>query len=155
VDAAQIQQKIETEIYRGWEPLFKRIRLYPHAAKTLAALKESGFKLGLLSDFPPDRKLENLGIAGIWDAVLCSEKEQALKPDRLPFDKLAAALGLESGKILYVGNSLRYDVLGAKRAGMGAALVCSSLKALRRNRASQIEDFAFHDYRQLLKYVLS
>jgi FMN phosphatase YigB (HAD superfamily) len=52
-----------------------------------------------------------------------------------------------------VGNSVRYDIVGAKAAGMAAALVTSSIiKKLRRPGNA---DFVFSDYRQLSKYVLS
>jgi putative hydrolase of the HAD superfamily len=149
-DVAYIREKTEKDIYRGWEPLFKTIKAFPHVAETLTAIKGGGFRLGLLSDFPPDRKLAHMGLSGMWDAVCCSEKSGALKPAPLPFIDLARALSLPLERILYVGNSVRYDIIGAKAAGMKAALVCSPLKP---GRCSQA-DFVFHDYRQLQEYVL-
>ena len=112
-----------------------------------------------------------MGIAGFWDAALCSEEIGALKPDRRPFDRLAAALGCGPERILYVGNSRGYDVLGAKRAGMQAALV-TGFRAktggtagsgagtmnrgadVMRNTNDRVPDFSFHDYRQLCHFVL-
>jgi putative hydrolase of the HAD superfamily len=143
------QEKIERLIYRGWEHYFKEIKLFPRVAETLAALRQAGLKLGLLSDFPPETKLEYLGIAGFWDAVLCSERTGMLKPAARPFLDLAAALGLPPGQVLYVGNSRRCDIAGARRAGMRAALVTGRL-SLRRSAA----DYTFHDYRQLRGFVL-
>jgi len=81
-----IKQKIETLMYRGWEPLFSNIKLFPHVRELLAELRAAGLKLGLLSDFPPKAKLENLGLAGLWDTVLCSEEVGALKPSVHPFN---------------------------------------------------------------------
>ena len=146
-DAARIREKMETLVYRGWEPLFKKIRPFPHVEETLGALKEGGLPLALLSDFPPARKLENMGLGGFWDLVLCTEETGRLKPDPLPFELLAGELKIPAGRILYVGNSLAYDVRGAKRAGMRTALL--------RRRFSPEADFCFHDYRQLLKYVIN
>ncbi|MDR0601306.1 MAG: HAD family hydrolase, partial [Treponema sp.] len=37
-----IRERIETLIYRGWEPIFKRIRLFPHVRETIAALRQGG-----------------------------------------------------------------------------------------------------------------
>jgi putative hydrolase of the HAD superfamily len=149
-DPALIKEKIERCIYRGWEPLFKKIKLFPHVIQTLEALKNAGLKLGLLSDFPPELKLEHLGLGGFWDAVLCSEQIGALKPDPLSFQELARAMGLAPAEILYVGNSRVYDVEGAKRAGMKAALVTGFPKSPK----TQGPDFVFFDYRQLSEYML-
>ncbi|MDR1575605.1 MAG: HAD family hydrolase [Treponema sp.] len=153
---ALVKEKTERLIYRGWEPHFKKIRLFPYVKETLAALRQAGFRLGMLSDFPPETKLAYLGIGDCWDAALCSERLGALKPDRRPFDELAAALGLPPERILYVGNSSRYDVEGAARAGMKTALLTGLLSetgAESRGRTVS-PDFIFHDYRQLQDYML-
>jgi putative hydrolase of the HAD superfamily len=146
-DVPRIREKMETLVYRGWEPFFKKIRPFPHVKETLGALKKAGLPLALLSDFPPERKLENMGLGGFWDLVLCTEEMGRLKPDSLPFELLARELKIPAGRILYVGNSIAYDVRGAKRAGMRAALTS--------RRFSPEADFCFHDYRQLLKYVIN
>jgi putative hydrolase of the HAD superfamily len=151
----ELKEKVRRLIYRGWEPIFKKIKLYPHAAGALGDIKAGGVKLGLLSDFPPEEKLRNLGIPrGLWDAVLCSETIGALKPDPLPFGELARRLGLPPEKILYVGNSFSYDVAGAKRAGMGAAWMKFGKKNPSPEAGLPGADFVFSDYRQLRDYVL-
>jgi putative hydrolase of the HAD superfamily len=147
-DAAFIRERTERLIYRGWEPIFKKIRPFPYVGETLRAIRGRGFKLGLLSDFPPERKLEYLGLGGIWDAVCCSERVGRLKPAPEAFLELARVMGLEPERILYVGNSVSYDIRGAKKAGMRAALISFSLTGCKQ------ADFVFHDYRQLGKYVL-
>ncbi|MDR1100648.1 MAG: HAD family hydrolase [Treponema sp.] len=152
-EPARIQEKVETLIYRGWEPLFKKIKLFPGVKETLGAFRDAGLRQGLLSDFPPERKLEYLGLSAYWDAALCSERSGRLKPDPRPFWELAEALGVSPERLLYVGNSQRCDVAGAKRAGMKTALISFSPRFWGRNRGAA--DFIFHDYRQLLNYVLS
>jgi putative hydrolase of the HAD superfamily len=148
-----VQKKLEALIYRGWEPLFTRIAPFPWVRETLEALKKAGYTLGILSDFPPEAKLANMGLDGYWDAVLCSEATGRLKPHPLPFLELAGQMGMPPERILYVGNSVRYDIIGAKGAGMKAALVTRSIiKKLRRPGNA---DFIFSDYRQLSKYVIS
>jgi putative hydrolase of the HAD superfamily len=57
-DSGAIQERTERLIYRGWEPLFKRVKPYRYVKETLGALKAAGLRLGLLSDFPAERKLE-------------------------------------------------------------------------------------------------
>lgn len=152
IDKNTVKQLTEKLIYRGWEPLFKNIKLYPYVKETLATLKNNGVKLGLLSDFPPEAKIENLALGGYWEAILCSERSGALKPDLAPFNQLSAQLGIPPEKILYVGNSVGYDIAGAKKAGMKAALISSPLRKKRRNNGNA--DFIFSDYRKLRDYVL-
>ena len=146
-----IRERLERLIYRGFEPLFLKIKLFPHVCEILAEIRAAKLKLGLLSDFPPKTKLKNLGIADGWDAVLCSEDTGALKPAARPFTCLAEELGCPTGQILYVGNSYRYDVLGARRAGMKTALLT---KRSILNKAKIDADFVFHDYRKLCDFVL-
>jgi len=148
--AAELEEKTCRLIYRGWEPLFKKVKLFSHVIETLTALKANGVKLGLLSDFPPQAKLEHLGLSAFWDTVLCSEETGRLKPDPLPFRELAASMGFPPEEILYVGNSFAYDVVGASQTGMKTAWVTPA----RRGRKKDAADFVFHDYRQLRDYVL-
>jgi putative hydrolase of the HAD superfamily len=160
-DPGAVRVRHEALIYRGWEEVFKRIPLFPDLKETLREFRDSGIKLGVLSDLPPDRKLENLGLSGIWDVQLCSELSGGLKPNKTPFLTLAEKMGLPPERILYVGNSVSYDVLGSKNAGMKAALIVPSL--LRRRRSggrpggerAGYADFVFSSYRQLLLYVLN
>jgi putative hydrolase of the HAD superfamily len=156
-EAAFIQEKIEKLIYRGWEPFFKKVRLFPFVIETLAALKKHNFKVGLLSDFPAEQKLKNLSIndlpsGALWDTVLCSEEIGRLKPDPKSFFELAERLHTSIDRVLYVGNSVRYDVGGAKNAGMKTALKTSFLEFSL--KSSKSADFTFHDYRQLCSYVI-
>jgi putative hydrolase of the HAD superfamily len=152
-DAKAVSDRAEKLIYQGWEPLFKKVKLFPQVQEALSAFKAKGLKLGLLSDFPLDQKLKNLGLDGQWDAMLCSEKTGRLKPDPRSFLELAQKLGAKPDRILYVGNSVHYDVAGAKNVGMKAALV---VPFLLKNFIKPVDDttFVFSDYRQLTKYVL-
>jgi len=152
----RVRERTERLIYRGWEPHFKKIRLFPQVKETLDAFRKEGIRMGLLSDFPPETKLQNLKLAGYWDAVLCSEVTGRLKPDPASFLELAGSIGVSAEKILYVGNSVSYDVEGAHRAGMKAALIRSGWKKRPAfGGPSSLPDFVFSDYRQLRDYVLN
>ena len=165
--AEKAMEKAERLIYRGWEPLFKKINLFPYVRETLDSFRKAGITIGLLSDFPPEKKLENLKISAYFDAVLCSEDVGRLKPDSASFLELAGMMGTDPEGILYVGNSLPYDVVGASGVGMKTALVKPGWKKLpfigdagvsgRSKKAGHgpRPDFTFYDYRQLRDYVLS
>jgi FMN phosphatase YigB (HAD superfamily) len=151
--AELIKEKIDVCIYRGWEPLFKKVKLFKNVLETLTALRNAGYKLGLLSDFPPEKKIEYLGLSGFWDAVHCSEYSGALKPHPLSFVKIAEQMNLPPEKILYVGNSVSYDVAGAANAGMKTAWIRTFLRQIRRKNGPK-PDFSFSNYRQLSNYML-
>jgi putative hydrolase of the HAD superfamily len=160
-----LEEKTERLIYRGWEPYYKKVKLFPHVIETLTALKKSGVKLGLLSDFPPLAKLGYLGLSGFWDVVLCSEEIGRLKPDPLPFRELALKMGFPPEEILYVGNSFAYDVLGASQIGMKTAWITGALRSrkavkpvkpgMEQGQMGKEADFIFHDYRQLHDYMVT
>jgi putative hydrolase of the HAD superfamily len=154
VNAGALQEKIDRLIYKGWEPLFKTIKLYKNAVLTLNALKKAGYKLGILSDFPLENKLEYLGISGIWDAVVSSENCGVLKPHPLPFAELAKAMFLPPEEIIYVGNSYSYDVDGAHSAGMKTAWITSGFIAGNRYKNPE-PDFTFNNYRQFYSFMLN
>jgi len=58
-----------------------------------------------------------------FDAVVCSERVGAYKPHAAMFRHGLAALGLEAGDVLHVGDSLRADVAGANAAGIRSVWV--------------------------------
>ena len=149
----KVKDRIDRLMYRGWEPLFKNVKPFSHVPQTLSSLRAEGYKLGLLSDFPPETKLEYLGLSGYWDAVLCSESSGTIKPNPLSFLELSRSLGLPPEKIMYVGNSLDYDVAGASRAGMKTAWIKNPL--LPCSVKEYKPDFIFTSYRQLLDYMLN
>ncbi|MCL2765782.1 MAG: HAD family hydrolase [Treponema sp.] len=150
-----VREKIDRLIYKGWEPFFKDIKLYKMAVETLAGLQKAGYKMGLLSDFPPETKLDYLGLLDWgkgWDAVHCSERCGALKPHPLPFENLAAAMNLPCEKIIYVGNSHSYDVTGAQKAGMKTAWIKNPLVS---GNKKPKPDFFFSNYRQLFDFMIN
>jgi putative hydrolase of the HAD superfamily len=149
-----IRQKMDRLIYRYWEDQFSKIGLFPYVRETLGAFRQAGLKLGLLSDFPPVRKIALLGLEGSFDVLLSTEETGRLKPSVIPFAKLARAMALNPAEILYVGNSYRYDVAGAKAAGMRSALIKRGILSTGYCPGTEGADFVFRDYRQLREYVL-
>jgi putative hydrolase of the HAD superfamily len=152
-DPGAVKERTERLIYRGWEPLFRKVAPFKWVRQTLEELRARGYKLGLLSDFPPENKLAAMGLDGFWNAQICSEAVGCLKPAPAPFLALARGMSVSPERLLYVGNSVAYDVVGAKNAGMAAALIVSPFKKRRPSNGGA--DFVFSDYRQLSAYVLN
>ena len=140
-------------VYAGLSSYFTKIKPYKGAIELIRELKENGFKLALLSDFPPEQKGDVWGAKELCDVVLGTEDTGALKPSSIPFNVLAEKLELPPEQILYVGNSHKYDVVGAKNAGMKAAWLVQPEKGIL-GKKSKLADFTFWKYSQLRKLLL-
>ena len=97
---------------------------FPGMAQTLTALRESGLKLGIVSNGETSfqrRNIEALGLEPLVDAVLISEAEGLRKPDAAMFRRAAERLHVSPEQCLFVGDNPEADILGAHRAGMKTA----------------------------------
>ena len=98
--------------------------LPPEHRALLLALKHH-YPIGLFSNFDcaPElrRLLERQGIAEWFSPLLISEEIGWRKPGKIGFDKALAQVPAEREDILFVGDSLEDDVLGALEAGVDIA----------------------------------
>lgn len=144
---------LDERIYKGWIPVFESISLYPGVRETFAAFRAASLKIGILSDFLPSQKGELWGLPFFCDVVLGSEETGAVKPSIIPFRVLAERLGCEASRILYVGNSPRSDIDGARKAGMKSALITGPFGTFFLPKDLRA-DISFRSYRQLTANVL-
>jgi putative hydrolase of the HAD superfamily len=151
--AALALEKAEETVYGKLDGYFEGLSLFPGVRDCLARLSGAGVRLAALSDFPVKRKLALLGLDSAFEVARCSEEYGLLKPAPEPFLAMAAELGIEPSRIVYVGNSLRYDVAGAKAAGMTAALKVP--RGGLHHRGKAVPDIVFSDYRDLASSILS
>lgn len=140
-------KKLDKIVYVGLESKFKKIKPCKDVVNFIKKLKEHGYKIGILSDFPPEQKGEIWGIKNMCDVVLGAEEAGALKPSVIPFKVIAEKLELPCEQILYVGNSHKYDVMGSKKAGMKSAWI--QTPGLLKRRKSAFADISFFHYKQL------
>lgn len=149
VSVERAEAMIRDIVYRRWEATLRGVKPYRGARDLLLQLRERGVKIGAMSDFPVGRKLRTLGLDGLWDVAFSSEDTGYLKPNPEPFRRLAAELEQPPERILYVGNSARYDVLGAKGSGMRTAYITR-----RRFRRAAVADCVFSRYAELRTWLL-
>ncbi len=147
---------IERIIYDEWQKMFSIIRPFRGVKEVLGFLKDKGYTLAVLSDFPPEKKLDFLGVSRYFDVVLCSDDSGYLKPDPRAFSFLLERLGIRGEEVLFVGNNYFYDIVGAKEAKMVGALKVSPLKLYnffvkRRQDNWQLADLIFSSYRSFLE----
>lgn len=154
MDAQKAEELLDRVIYTGMESYFVNMKTCKDAIPLIKDLKAKGLKIGILSDFPPEQKRDIWGIKPICDAILGTEQAGALKPSSVPFTKMAEMLGVPAEEILYVGNSHRFDVIGAKNAGMKAAWLLYPVKGILGKKSKQA-DITFWHFNQLRKILIT
>lgn len=104
------------------------VRPVAGAPSLLSFLDRRGFALGLITNSasPYREPFERLGLAPCFDAVLFSCDAGRRKPDAGLYREVLAALGVEAGAALMVGDSAANDVRAPERAGMRGLLIGAS-----------------------------
>ncbi len=102
--------------------------LLPGAIDTLAALRDHGLRLALVSNsgFSPGpvmrALLADLGLSGYFSAQIYSDETGAWKPHPRMFEAAVVALGAAKAETAFVGDTPEADILGAQQAGLGLAV---------------------------------
>lgn len=97
------------------------VKPYDDIIPTINKLKDSGYKIGVISNglaVKQWEKLVRLGMAGMFDAVVVSEELGVSKPDPKIFEKACEEIGVDCESCIYVGDRLDSDILGANKVGM-------------------------------------
>ena len=103
-----------------------RFRPYPEVPGVLAALRERGCALVVVSNWDVSLHdvLEQTRLRELVDAVVTSAEFGAAKPDPAIFaHALELAGGVPAAEALHAGDDLAADVEGARAAGIAAVLV--------------------------------
>jgi len=97
----------------------------PEVEDVLDALTELGIPMGIVSNSAFSGRalsweLDHNGLSKYFRFLMSSADCGVRKPHPVFLQAGARRLGFEPADLWYVGNSLRYDVAGARNAGMGA-----------------------------------
>ncbi|MCP4502734.1 MAG: HAD family hydrolase [Deltaproteobacteria bacterium] len=116
-----IQPEVEKLFNERLCQVLKRIGPFAATREGLELLVESGFQIGVVSDFAPDEKLRALGLLDLpWAAKIGADGTGALKPNPRALLQAADAMGLKPEQCIHVGDRIDTDVMGAKNAGFEA-----------------------------------
>jgi putative hydrolase of the HAD superfamily len=111
-----------------YAPMDRLITVRGDTRETLAALRQAGLRLALLSNTlwaadVHDRHLREHGLLDYIPVRLYSCDYGRYKPDPAIFRAVCDLLGVAPGHAVYVGDRVREDVLGAQAAGLRAVLI--------------------------------
>ena len=94
---------------------------YPGVTKTLAALKNQGFPMALVTDAEhPDAllRLDKCGLTRYFDTMVTYDKVGVKKPAPEPFLAALTAVGAGPREVLFIGDSPRRDIEPCKNLGI-------------------------------------
>ena len=148
IPAEQAEELLNTHIYGTYMNMLSKAKPYPKVEPLLADLKKAGLKLGVITDYPVGAKVSALGFDRYWDVTISADTMGHLKPEPDAFLLAAEEMKISPEQIIYVGNEYKYDIIGAKKAGMKTAHLAQ--KAV----PDSVADITFSDFDDLRSYIL-
>jgi len=132
------------EVNKWWDQP-KWYRLYPETRETLQAVKNRGYKLGIISNNNDDllKQLKSLELSEYFDSITYSQEARANKPEPAIFQLALKRAECSPNDAVHVGDNYEKDILGARRIGILPVLVD------RDDRHSDADCLRIRDLREL------
>jgi len=112
-----------------FDPFIASLKVAPRAFVTLSKIGRS-LSIGLVSNFSYGKAireaLRKLRLNRFLDVVIISDEVGWRKPHPKIFQMFLDELKLDPDEAIYVGDDLKYDIEGARAAGMRTVLVSGS-----------------------------
>jgi putative hydrolase of the HAD superfamily len=105
---------------------YSDVELYPDVEKTLRLLKQSGLKIGLITNgLESDVRdiLPKVGLTEIFDVEVASNTIGKMKPSKEVFLHALKKLDVLPHEALFVGDMIKHDYEGARESGINALLI--------------------------------
>ena len=105
--------------------LSEGLEVYPDVVRAVTALASRGYKMGVVSNWPAtlESTLQQFGLGIFFPVIVASGTVGYAKPHPQIFRIAADRMGVDPQDVLYVGDSVEQDVMGARAAGMNVVLL--------------------------------
>jgi putative hydrolase of the HAD superfamily len=105
------------------------------ATETLVALKDQGYKIGLLSNCSIEIPIlwPETAFADLFDSLIFSSRECLKKPDPRIYHLACERLGVAPEQCLYIADGENYELTAARKIGLDAVLIRNSSQNLSRD----------------------
>ena len=127
-------------IYLSQVPVFEGAR---ELLESLRPIVKLGLLTNSLDPWEQGRRIDVSGLRPCFDLVGIAAEMGVWKPDPAAFEWMSERLGCEPRDCVFVGDSERHDIEGAKGAGMGA------IRKARDRNVSTLADAVFVSYSEL------
>jgi HAD superfamily hydrolase (TIGR01549 family) len=119
--------RLAQQLSQLWRDATGKHIVFPETRETVLALFRRGYRLGLVSNTTSSvevpRLLEELGLAGCFDAVILSCVVGIRKPDPSILLMAATRMGVRPEHCAYIGDQPRQDVAPARKAGFARTVI--------------------------------
>jgi FMN phosphatase YigB (HAD superfamily)/sugar phosphate isomerase/epimerase len=119
--------RLAPQLSQLWRDATGKHIVFPETQETVLALFRRGYRLGLVSNTTSSveapRLLEELGIAGCFEAVILSCVVGIRKPDPAILLMATERMGVRPEQCAYIGDQPRRDVAAARKAGFGRTVI--------------------------------
>ncbi len=91
---------------------------YPNVKYVISQLKRKKIKTAIVSDAPGIKawiRLTEIGLQDMFDVVVTFDDTKVIKPDKKPFKIALKRLGVKPNEVIFVGDNLKRDIVGANR----------------------------------------
>ncbi len=121
--------------------------------KALHQLHET-HRLGIVSNIWSSndlylREFERVGIRNLFDVIIFSSDYGCVKPSPCLFAKAIEVLDVDRAKIVFVGDSLKHDIAGAKAAGLSSVWINADVSQI--NQGIPVPEFIIKDLQDLIE----
>jgi putative hydrolase of the HAD superfamily len=149
--------RIAPQLSKLWRDATSReIVSFPETQETVQALFNRGYRLGLVSNTTSStegpRLLEELGIAGCFEAIILSCVVGIRKPDPTILLMATERMGARPEHCAYIGDQPRRDVAAARKAGFGKTIILRDPKHHSNlpQETTLIPDYTIYNLKDLL-----
>ena len=139
------------EIY--YMEVYSERKLYPEVISVLNSLQSIGVRMGVVSNttnprFMKENEMKAAGLEPFFDFAIYSSDTPYRKPHPSIFQLAIESLKLKPEEILFVGDNMRLDVVGAQNVGMKSAWINRERKT---NSIDGEPDYELHSLIDLLR----
>lgn len=113
------EYKLYTSMY--YDAIAPAITICPDAYETLQALRDKGYKVGLLTNghtVSQQMKLSYTQVPQYMDEIIIGDQLPQPKPHPNAFIEMCRRVGVNTDQAVYVGDHIINDVCGARGAGL-------------------------------------
>jgi putative hydrolase of the HAD superfamily len=106
-----------------YDEIYSHRKVYPEMIETLDALQNGGIRMGIVSNttnpgFMKDYEQTLLGLDPYFEFSIYSSEVPYRKPHPSIFQLALSRLNLNPAEVLFVGDNLKADIVGAQSVGM-------------------------------------
>ncbi len=134
-----------------YKEVYKERVVFPEVNGVLQKLSQWGVRMGIISNttnpvFMKELELEGTGLKKYFDFAIYSSGVPFRKPHPSIFQLAIGQFQLEPSEILFVGDSLSMDILGARGVGMKTAWINRE-----KEKSDIVPDYEFASLEDLLR----